>query len=89
MRAVICQGCGSSEDVLQIADVDEPAVADDKVLVRVHAASINAADWHIIRGVPSIARLLRVAQAPLRGAGLRRRRQGRSRRQGRHGTPPG
>ena len=57
MKAVICRGYGPPEHVLQIADVDEPAVADDEVLVHVHAASVNAADWHLVRGVPSIARL--------------------------------
>ena len=57
MRAIICQGYGPPQDVLHLADVDEPAAADDEVLVRVHATSINAADWHFIRGVPSIARL--------------------------------
>ena len=57
MRAVICRGYGPPDEVLQLADVDEPTVAGDEVLVRVHASSINAADWHIVRGVPSIARL--------------------------------
>ena len=57
MRAIICQGYGPPEDVLELTDVDEPSVAGDEVLVRVHATSINPADWHIVRGVPSIARL--------------------------------
>jgi NADPH:quinone reductase-like Zn-dependent oxidoreductase len=30
----------------------------DEVLVRIFAASINAADWHIMRGEPRIARLM-------------------------------
>jgi NADPH:quinone reductase-like Zn-dependent oxidoreductase len=30
---------------------------DDGVVVRVHAASVNAAEWHAIRGVPYLARL--------------------------------
>ncbi|HVL06025.1 MAG TPA: NAD(P)-dependent alcohol dehydrogenase [Acidimicrobiales bacterium] len=57
MRAVACLGYGPPEDVLQLAEVDEPAVADDDVLVRVHATSVNPADWHLVRGTPSIARL--------------------------------
>jgi NADPH:quinone reductase-like Zn-dependent oxidoreductase len=57
MRAIICRGYGPPDEVLQLTDVDEPAVADDEILVRVHATSINAADWHIVRAVPSIARL--------------------------------
>ena len=57
MKAMVCRGYGPPEDVLQLADIDEPAVADDEVLVRVHATSVNPADWHFVRGVPSIARL--------------------------------
>ncbi len=57
MRAIICRGYGPPDDVLQLADVDEPEVGDDEVLVRVHATSINSADWHLVRGIPSIARL--------------------------------
>ena len=56
MRAIICRGYGPPDKVLQLADIDEPAVADDEVLVRVHATCINAADWHVVRAVPSIAR---------------------------------
>lgn len=57
MRAIICRGYGPPDEVLQLAHVEEPTVADGEVLVRVHATSINAADWHIVRAVPSIARL--------------------------------
>ena len=57
MRAIACRGYGSPDDVLQLADVDVPAVAHDEVLVRLHATSVNPADWHLVRGVPSIARL--------------------------------
>src|SRR5262245_22305329 len=51
-------------DVLQFTDVDEPMPADDELLVRVHAASVNARDWHIMRGDPYLARLV----APTWGA---------------------
>ncbi|HEV7647229.1 MAG TPA: NAD(P)-dependent alcohol dehydrogenase [Actinophytocola sp.] len=44
-------------DVLELTDVDRPVAADDEVLVRVHAAAINAYDWHIMRGDPYVARL--------------------------------
>ncbi len=57
MRAIVCRGYGAPDDVLQVADIEEPDVKDDEVLVRVHATSINPADWHLIRGVPWIARL--------------------------------
>lgn len=57
MRAIVCRGYGPPDEVLQVADIDEPDVADDEVLVRVHATSVNPADWHLVRAVPSIARL--------------------------------
>ena len=57
MRAITCAGYGRPTDVLAPADVDEPAVEDDHVLVEVHAASVNPADWHLIRGNPYLARL--------------------------------
>jgi NADPH:quinone reductase-like Zn-dependent oxidoreductase len=56
MRAIVHREYGPP-DVLELADVERPAVGDDEVLVRVHAAALNPADWHIMRGEPRIARL--------------------------------
>jgi NADPH:quinone reductase-like Zn-dependent oxidoreductase len=47
-------------DVLQLADTGRPEVGADDVLVRVHAAALNPADWHILRGDPLVARLMGV-----------------------------
>lgn len=44
-------------DVLALADVPDPQPRPDEVLVDVHAAAVNAADWHIMRGEPRLARL--------------------------------
>ena len=57
MRAIICTGYGRPSDVLRFDEVDDPTIGDHQVLVAVHAASLNPADWHLIRGVPYIARL--------------------------------
>lgn len=57
MRAITCIGYGRPADVLAPADVDEPTLDDDQVLVEVHAASVNPADWHLIEGTPYLARL--------------------------------
>ena len=57
MKAIVCHGYGSPRDVLRLTDLEEPVVGDDEVMVRVHAASVNPADWHLIRGKPYIARL--------------------------------
>lgn len=56
MKAIVQDRYGAP-DVLELRDVDRPAPADDEVLVRVHAASTNARDWHIMRGDPYLARL--------------------------------
>jgi NADPH:quinone reductase-like Zn-dependent oxidoreductase len=42
---------------MRVAEIEAPALPDDAVLVRVHATSINAMDWHLLRGEPYIARL--------------------------------
>src|SRR5438552_3684030 len=58
-------------DVLQLADTDLPEVGADDVLIRVHAAAINPADWHFLRGDPLVARLMGVGltkpKAPVAG----------------------
>jgi NADPH:quinone reductase-like Zn-dependent oxidoreductase len=46
-----------SPDVLGVEDVAKPVPRDDELLVRVHAASINAADRVLLRGKPFIMRL--------------------------------
>jgi NADPH:quinone reductase-like Zn-dependent oxidoreductase len=59
MKAIV-QGRFGPPDVLQLADTDLPEVGADDVLVRVHAAALNPADWHILRGDPLVARLMGV-----------------------------
>jgi NADPH:quinone reductase-like Zn-dependent oxidoreductase len=56
MKAMVHDRYGSP-DVLTLREVDKPAVADDGVLVRVRAASVNPVDWHILTGTPYMARL--------------------------------
>jgi D-arabinose 1-dehydrogenase-like Zn-dependent alcohol dehydrogenase len=45
-------------DVLELADIDVPAVGDDELLVRVRAASVNPLDWHFMRGSPYLVRMI-------------------------------
>jgi len=54
MKAIVCSKYGSP-DVLQLEEVEKPATADDLVLVRVRAASVNPADWYGVAG-PLIVR---------------------------------
>jgi len=53
-------------DVLQLKDIDKPRPEDDEVLVRVHAASVNIGDWHLLRGVPYVMRLVSGVLKPRR-----------------------
>jgi NADPH:quinone reductase-like Zn-dependent oxidoreductase len=57
MKAIVQDRFGPP-DVLQLSDIDLPEVRADEVLVRVRAAALNPADWHILRGDPRIARLM-------------------------------
>jgi NADPH:quinone reductase-like Zn-dependent oxidoreductase len=57
MKAIV-QGKYGSPDVLQLKDIDKPVAGDDEVLVRVHAAAVNIADWHLLRGVPYVMRMV-------------------------------
>jgi len=45
-------------DVLELRDIDRPAVGDDEVLVRVRAASVNPLGWHFMRGTPYLVRAI-------------------------------
>jgi NADPH:quinone reductase-like Zn-dependent oxidoreductase len=47
-----------SPDVLELRDVEIPAIGDDELLVRVRAASVNPLDWHFMRGKPYVVRLM-------------------------------
>ena len=57
MRAIVYEEYGSP-DVLNFQEVEKPAPMEDEVLVKVHAASVNAADWHIMRADPPLVRLM-------------------------------
>ena len=55
MKAMIRDRYGPP-DVLRIAEVDPPELPPDAALVRVRATSVNAYDWHMLRGTPYFAR---------------------------------
>ena len=50
-------------DVVELRDVDKPAIEDHQVLVRVHASSVNPVEWYGVNG-PWFVRLF--------GTGIRR-----------------
>jgi NADPH:quinone reductase-like Zn-dependent oxidoreductase len=63
VRAIVQDRYGSS-DILELRDIDPPVPAAGEVLVRVRAASVNAYDWHFMRGDPYLARLQLGLRAP-------------------------
>src|SRR5437763_12920625 len=63
MKAIVGTEYGSP-DVLGLREIDAPAVEDDGVLVRVHAASVNPLDWHFMRGMPYFVRIMAGLRKP-------------------------
>jgi NADPH:quinone reductase-like Zn-dependent oxidoreductase len=55
MKAFIYERYGPPER-LRMAEVPQPVPNADEVLVKVRAASVNAADWHVLRGRPLFSR---------------------------------
>ena len=56
MKAVVYTRYGSP-DVLRLTDLDIPVPKDGEVLVKVHAVSLNASDWEVLRGKPLYSRI--------------------------------
>jgi NADPH:quinone reductase-like Zn-dependent oxidoreductase len=54
VKAIVHERYGRP-DVLELREVDAPVVTDDQVLVRVHASSVNPAEWYQVTG-PLFAR---------------------------------
>lgn len=55
MKAIVINAYGSP-DVLEFKEVAAPAIKEDEVLVRVHAASLNAGNLFALRGSPWLIR---------------------------------
>src|SRR5881398_1504454 len=62
MKAVVY--CNYGVPNLKFQDIEKPTPADDQLLVRVRAASVNPLDWHFVEGSPKLMRAL--------GVGLRK-----------------
>jgi NADPH:quinone reductase-like Zn-dependent oxidoreductase len=63
VKAIVQEGYGSP-DTLKLREIETPAAGDNGVLVEVHAASVNALDWHVARGVPFFIPLLEAIGGP-------------------------
>jgi NADPH:quinone reductase-like Zn-dependent oxidoreductase len=62
MKAIVYCDYGVAN--LKLEEIEKPTPADDQLLVRVRAASVNPLDWHFIEGTPKIMRAM--------GVGLRK-----------------
>ena len=70
MKALVQKGFGSP-DVLALREIPKPALGEDRVLVRVRGASLNAADWHMMHRLPQlIGRLAGIPKSRVRGGDL-------------------
>jgi NADPH:quinone reductase-like Zn-dependent oxidoreductase len=56
MKAAVHR-CYGSPDIIRYEDIPKPVPADNEVLVKVHAASLNPLDWHHLEGTPYIVRM--------------------------------
>jgi NADPH:quinone reductase-like Zn-dependent oxidoreductase len=63
MQAIVYR-CYGPPDVLKLEEVAKPIPADDELLVKVHAASVNPLDWHYMRGTPYVVRMQAGIGAP-------------------------
>ena len=63
MKAIVQEGYGSPRDVLALRDIPAPSIDDKGVLVEIHAASVNALDWHVTKG-PYVLRIMMGLRTP-------------------------
>jgi NADPH:quinone reductase-like Zn-dependent oxidoreductase len=57
MKAIVYEKYGSP-DVIQFKDMEKPTPKDDEVLIKIHAASVNAYDWHFLTADIFLIRLM-------------------------------
>jgi NADPH:quinone reductase-like Zn-dependent oxidoreductase len=72
MRAIVQDAYGAT-DVLKVAQIAQPSIADGEVLVRVHAAGLDRGTWHVMTGKPYALRLafgIRRPRQPVPGLDL-------------------
>ena len=63
MKAIVYR-CYGPPQVLKLEEIAKPEPADDRVLVKVRAASVNPLDWHYMRGEPYFMRSMTGVGAP-------------------------
>jgi len=64
VKAIRQRGYGAPGKVLRLEEVERPVPADDEVLVRVYASSVNSIDCRLARATPFVVRLMGGLRAP-------------------------
>ncbi len=71
MQAITQDRYGEAEDVLRLEEIARPAIGEEEVLLRVHAAGVDRGVWHLMTGLPYPVRLagygIRAPKTPVRG----------------------
>ena len=57
MKAIVYHNYGSP-DVLQCEEIAQPTAGDNEVVIKVRAAGVNPYDWHFMRGLPYLVRIV-------------------------------
>ena len=73
MKAIVQDAYGGT-GVLKLRDIAKPIVGENDILVKVHAAGVDAGVWHVMAGLPYMIRIagfgLRAPKQPVRGVDL-------------------
>jgi NADPH:quinone reductase-like Zn-dependent oxidoreductase len=64
MQAITQDHYGEAGDVLRLEEIARPAIGDEDVLLRVHAAGVDQGVWHLMTGLPYPVRLACGIRAP-------------------------
>jgi len=57
MKAIVYRSYGSP-DVLRCEEIEKPVPGENEVLIKVEAGSVNPLDWHFVRGIPYVLRMM-------------------------------
>src|SRR6266849_3390997 len=70
MKAIAYHEYGSA-DVLKCEEIEKPVPKDEKVLIKVRAASVNPLDWRLMKGKPRVMRIMaRLLKMPIGRPGV-------------------
>jgi NADPH:quinone reductase-like Zn-dependent oxidoreductase len=64
MKAIVYHNYGSPDLVLKCEEIGMPTPADNEVLIKVRAASVNTIDWRFVRGTPYFMRIMAGLRKP-------------------------